>query len=136
MGSSAALTSSLVGALLHFFGIVNLIGGGSAEDKKLVHNLSQIVHSVAQGKIGSGFDVSAAIYGSQFYTRFGTGLKLDDLANGNGIFEAVVCSHNVWDQTVEPFALPNGLDIVMGDVCGGSSSSLMVYTCTIVVACL
>jgi phosphomevalonate kinase len=36
----------------------------------LLHNLAQYVHSLAQGKIGSGFDVSAAVYGSQTYRRF------------------------------------------------------------------
>ena len=37
---------------------------------QLMHNLAQYVHSLAQGKIGSGFDVSAAVYGSQVYRRF------------------------------------------------------------------
>jgi phosphomevalonate kinase len=36
----------------------------------LLHNLSQYVHSLAQGKVGSGFDVSAAIYGTHVYRRF------------------------------------------------------------------
>jgi phosphomevalonate kinase len=36
----------------------------------LVHNLAQYVHSLAQGKVGSGFDVSAAVYGSHVYRRF------------------------------------------------------------------
>lgn len=35
-----------------------------------MHNLAQYVHSLAQGKIGSGFDVSAAVHGSQVYKRF------------------------------------------------------------------
>lgn len=36
----------------------------------LIHNLAQYVHSLAQGKVGSGFDVSAAVYGSHVYRRF------------------------------------------------------------------
>jgi len=39
-------------------------------DVDLVHNASQYVHCLAQGKIGSGFDVSSAVYGSQIYKRF------------------------------------------------------------------
>ena len=31
-----------------------------------------------------------------------------------------------WSQTIRPFNLPYGLDVVMGDVCGGSSSTSMV----------
>jgi phosphomevalonate kinase len=37
---------------------------------ELIHNLAQYVHSLAQGKVGSGFDVSAAVWGSQVYRRF------------------------------------------------------------------
>ena len=35
-----------------------------------MHNLAQYCHCYAQGKVGSGFDVSAAVYGSQRYRRF------------------------------------------------------------------
>jgi phosphomevalonate kinase len=63
MGSSAALTTSLVGALLQWFGVIKL--GAQKDDKcrMTVHNLSQLAHAVAQGKLGSGFDVAAAVYG-------------------------------------------------------------------------
>jgi phosphomevalonate kinase len=63
MGSSATLTTSLVGCILQFFGIVDL-RLSSDYDLMIVHNLSQIAHSISQGKIGSGFDVSAAVYGT------------------------------------------------------------------------
>ena len=42
----------------------------AAGDGALIQNLAQYVHSLAQGKVGSGFDVSAAVYGSQTYRRF------------------------------------------------------------------
>ena len=42
----------------------------ASEGRKLAHNLAQYVHCLAQGKVGSGFDVSAAVFGSQLYTRF------------------------------------------------------------------
>lgn len=38
--------------------------------KAFVHNVAQYVHCLAQGKVGSGFDVSSATFGSQLYTRF------------------------------------------------------------------
>jgi phosphomevalonate kinase len=40
------------------------------EGRRLAHNVAQYVHCFAQGKVGSGFDVSAAAFGSQVYTRF------------------------------------------------------------------
>ena len=36
----------------------------------VAHHMSQLVHCMAQGKVGSGFDVAAAFYGSHVYTRF------------------------------------------------------------------
>lgn len=75
LGSSAALISSLVTALLVHLGIpardqISEDGALSADAQALAHNTAQYVHCLAQGKIGSGFDVAAAIYGSHLYTRF------------------------------------------------------------------
>lgn len=68
LGSSAALTTSLVAALLLHFGAIASPSVG--EDRLLAHNVAQFVHCLAQGKVGSGFDVASAIYGSHVYTRF------------------------------------------------------------------
>lgn len=46
MGSSAALTTSLVGAFLHYFNAVRLGDDASEEHKRLVHNMSQLVHAI------------------------------------------------------------------------------------------
>jgi len=75
LGSSAALITSLVCALLLRFGVVaseSLMEGADEKDegRRLAHNLAQYVHCLAQGKVGSGFDVSSAIFGSHIYTRF------------------------------------------------------------------
>lgn len=72
LGSSAAMTTSLVACfLLHLQAIVlDDTGAVETEDLALIHNLAQLAHCAAQGKVGSGFDVSAAIWGSQLYRRF------------------------------------------------------------------
>ena len=73
LGSSAALITSLTSALLVHFGVItreSITGDGDDASRKLAHNLAQFVHCFAQGKVGSGFDVSAAVFGSQVYTRF------------------------------------------------------------------
>lgn len=91
MGSSAALITSLVSALLIHFGAVteadfaNLEGDG----RRLAHNTAQFVHCLAQGKVGSGFDVSAAVFGSQIYRRFKPAL-LDPLMKGDVCMPEVV----------------------------------------------
>lgn len=65
LGSSAAMVTSLVSAL-----VFHLTLKSPPELQSLVHNLAQYVHSLAQGKVGSGFDVSSAVFGSQVYQRF------------------------------------------------------------------
>lgn len=151
MGSSAALTTSLVGALLQWFGVIALPteqqadssnSSDTAESRRIVHNLSQLVHANAQGKIGSGFDVAAAVYGTQLYRRFSADTFLDcldDTVEGPAIFKAVMSKPDDkentynnksgvpfnWNETIIPLSLPPSLDIVMGDVFGGSSSTSM-----------
>ncbi|KAE8230318.1 hypothetical protein CF326_g4685 [Tilletia indica] len=73
LGSSAAMTTSLVGALLVHLGAVGSSGTKGAlstGDTAFIHNVAQLAHCAAQGKVGSGFDVSAAVWGSQVYRRF------------------------------------------------------------------
>lgn len=82
LGSSAAMTTSVVAALLQYLGAVSLpIQTKSHPEEKsvnsdldLVHIVAQSAHCIAQGKVGSGFDVSAAVYGSQRYVRFSPGV--------------------------------------------------------------
>jgi phosphomevalonate kinase len=64
LGSSAALTTSLVSAVLQWFEVTRVGLRADSEDRRVAHNLAQLVHAVAQGKIGSGFDVAAAVYGT------------------------------------------------------------------------
>ncbi|WFD19720.1 phosphomevalonate kinase [Malassezia caprae] len=72
LGSSAAMTTSLVGALLVHLGVVDVSPSHTlpATSLGLIHNLAQLAHCAAQGKVGSGFDVSASVWGSQVYRRF------------------------------------------------------------------
>ncbi len=64
LGSSAAVTVASVGAVLA------LHGYGVETNRELVHKLSQYSHYVAQGKVGSGFDIAAAAVGASSYVRY------------------------------------------------------------------
>jgi phosphomevalonate kinase len=73
LGSSAAMTTAVVAALLHYLGVVDLSSLSKDErpvDVDMVHIIAQTAHCIAQGKVGSGFDVSSAVYGSNRYVRF------------------------------------------------------------------
>jgi phosphomevalonate kinase len=89
-------------------------------------NLFKIL-AIAQDKCGSGFDISAAVYGTQVYVRFDPAPLLpclDSTASYDIIFDTAT-NAEIWNQLTNPFSLPPGLNIVMGDVCGGSSSASM-----------
>jgi len=150
MGSSATLVTSLVGCLLRFFDLIALplrIQSHGQEERqqqdtqnvqdglRIAHNLSQICHCYAQGKIGSGFDVSSAVYGSHIYSRFSPSILQHVLSDENphraGLLDVVrdssTCNDStpIWDCTVTPLRLPKGLELLMADVCGGSESPSM-----------
>jgi len=123
LGSSAALVSAIVAA---FFAQFNLL----TAHNHLAHHLAQFCHCSAQGKVGSGFDVAAAFYGSQRYTRFAPQLieTLLHEASQKPLPSATLLSSlqtSPWIQHV-PFSLPPGLHLLLGDVQGGSETPGMV----------
>ena len=76
LGSSAAMTTAVVAALLQYLGVVDLSSSkdqqqeNDSRGRDIVHIVAQTAHCIAQGKVGSGFDVASAVYGSQRYVRF------------------------------------------------------------------
>lgn len=67
------MTTAMVAALLNYLGVVNLSSYGGVqhlENLDVMHIIAQMAHCMAQGKVGSGFDVSSAVYGSHRYVRF------------------------------------------------------------------
>lgn len=78
LGSSAALCSSLVGALFSYFKAYTFtLDDANVECKEVAHRVAQLAHCAAQGKVGSGFDISSAFFGSHIYRRFSKGLVSD-----------------------------------------------------------
>ncbi|KAJ3105843.1 phosphomevalonate kinase [Phlyctochytrium planicorne] len=139
LGSSAAMITSLTGALLHYFGVVNLKQDNTSEhDLQLVHNVAQFAHCLAQGKIGSGFDVSAAAFGSHSYKRFSPKalsdiLKetIDPLADDTLLATTIVdnldpAKSQKWDSKVVRFSLPPGIKMMLADIDCGSSTPKLV----------
>lgn len=135
LGSSAAMTTAVVAALLQYLGRIDLpLRGGVSEDVEadldLVHSVAQAAHCAAQGKIGSGFDVSCAVYGSQRYVRFSPSVLSSAQASGRLVtpLEVMkqVLSEN-WDGDRLAYALPPGLLLVVGEPgFGGSHTPSMV----------
>lgn len=129
LGSSAAMVSSLVSAVIldlfpAFKDHVNL---------DTLHSVAQLAHGVIQGKIGSGFDVCVALFGSMRYVRYDPKGLEDPLnrlceardASAATPTDAILASLSRLDYETTPFALPPRLQLMCGDVRGGSESPSM-----------
>jgi len=133
LGSSAALVTSLTAALLTHY-IPTRFDISTALDRHRLHNLAQAAHCAAQGKVGSGFDVAAAVRGGCLYRRFGPGV-LAALGAGPGspgfaekLMAVVLDFNGVWDVEIDTKLanLPHGVAIRMCDVDCGSQTVGMV----------
>ncbi|KAH9819135.1 hypothetical protein DFH28DRAFT_1122728 [Melampsora americana] len=141
LGSSAAMVTSICGAVLlriaPNLSVNQVLGGMPKETMTIIHNLAQYVHSAAQGKIGSGFDISAAVWGTHVYRRFSEDCLLPSSASGlegssAELFALLDPKMNpLWtnDDTaprVKPFALPPLTTLILADVDAGSHTPSMV----------
>ncbi|CAK9153242.1 unnamed protein product [Ilex paraguariensis] len=138
LGSSAAMTTAVVAALLHYLGVVNLscltkdqqLEKKDTGDLDVVHVIAQTAHCIAQGKVGSGFDVSSAVYGSQRYVRFSP----EVLSSSQGAvkdtpLEEIIADvlKGKWDHEQTKFSLPPLMNLLLGEPgTGGSSTPSMV----------
>ncbi|EJT51109.1 hypothetical protein A1Q1_07704 [Trichosporon asahii var. asahii CBS 2479] len=118
LGSSAALVTSLVAALLLHLGLAVLPTG-----QDTIHALAQAAHCAAQGKVGSGFDVASAVYGTHVYRRFSPSV-LEPMFTGTASLLDIVSG--MWDQETRPFRLPRGLRLMLADVDAGTDTPSFV----------
>jgi phosphomevalonate kinase len=134
LGSSAALVTSLTAGLLAAF-LPDATRSQLSSHQHVIHNLAQAAHCAAQGKVGSGFDVAAAVYGSCLYRRF-TPSVLEHVgeACSEGFGERLHrCVENLdsdhsWDTEVleQAVQIPRSLRLVMCDVdCGSQTPGLV-----------
>ncbi len=85
-GSSAAIVAATVAAVLAFH--EQEIQSVSA--KEIIFKLGCIAHYLAQGKIGSSFDVAASTYGGTIvYQKPDMSFVISEIANGASIFELI-----------------------------------------------
>ena len=133
LGSSAGLVAVVTTALISAF------KDGSISDlQNIIHNCSQIAHCYAQKKIGSGFDVATAVYGSIIYRRFDPDL-INELFQ-HGFFNSqndeqlkqsystalVNLVESKWEFNNTRCTLPPGIRLLMGDIKGGSETPKLV----------
>ncbi|KAF8274552.1 Phosphomevalonate kinase [Lactarius quietus] len=137
LGSSAALITSLVTALLVQTGLIAPDQLASASSRHFAHNVAQFVHCLAQGKVGSGFDVSAApsvlqplmddrVRASPLPPlKFGFCLSLWQTGS-RSLLSVLAPENQAWDLTVKPFTLPPRMRLLLADIHAGSNTPLLV----------
>ncbi|KAL8953367.1 MAG: hypothetical protein Q9222_000744 [Ikaeria aurantiellina] len=135
LGSSAALVTAFTAAVLTHYLDRNQLTLNSEVGRRRLHNLAQAAHCAAQGKVGSGFDVAAAVYGSCVYRRFSPSILEGVGEVGSPQFsdrlKAAVEDTNPtqkWDMQIDKRAasMPQGLRVLMCDVdCGSETVSLV-----------
>ncbi|KAJ2681255.1 phosphomevalonate kinase, partial [Coemansia sp. RSA 1285] len=136
LGSSASMVTSLVASVLVHFGVIASHALRPCRDSdpqgmeslQLIHNVAQFAHCLAQGKVGSGFDVSAAVYGSHVYYRFSPSVINDAMGESRTIAEiskAVSPENPGWNSVVRPVDIPPGFILKLADVDAGSNTPSM-----------
>ncbi|KAJ4301854.1 phosphomevalonate kinase [Kalmusia sp. IMI 367209] len=131
LGSSAALVTAFTAALLSYYLPAEKFSIETEDGKRVLHNLSQTAHCAAQGKVGSGFDIASAVYGSCLYRRFSPALLSTLPSPGTPSFAASLrdlVEGSAWDVEITKAAIkmPSGLRLVMCDVDCGSQTPGMV----------
>lgn len=115
LGASAAVTVATIGALLALFEV-------AADDREVLHKLAQLSHSLATGKVGSGFDVAAAAYGSIVYTRFSPDIVKGFPADYTNE-QLVALAEREWDYRIEKFEMPKVFRLTMANFVGHAMST-------------
>ena len=131
LGSSAALVTSLTATLVAWY----MHDTNDHLPQHRIHNLAQAAHCAAQGKVGSGFDVAAAVFGACLYRRFTPAIleAVGDPAS-DGFGERLrLCvddldANQKWDVEVSSHAvqIPRHLLLLLCDVDCGSETPGMV----------
>ncbi|KAK5111822.1 hypothetical protein LTR85_011720 [Meristemomyces frigidus] len=135
LGSSAALVTAFTGALLTYYFPKRILDLSTDSGLRKLHNLAQAAHCAAQGKVGSGFDVASAVYGSCLYRRFSPSILSHHVEPGKAKFASQLRDiveetgeTGSWDTEIRKDAVkvPKGLRLVMCDVSCGSQTPGMV----------
>lgn len=135
LGSSAALVTAFTAALLTYYLPKSVCDITTEQGQRRLHNLAQISHCAAQGKVGSGFDIATAVYGSCLYRRFSPSILANSADPGSKGFTTALRglieetgSAGKWDTEIHGDAvkIPAGLRLVMCDVSCGSKTPGMV----------
>lgn len=115
LGSSACVICCIVLALFEAFGV---------QDLGLKHLTCQIANARAQQKIGSGFDISACIFGSHIFQR--KKLPFEDVESMSTLDIEILRQHShTWSQATS-FSLPDCYQLILIEGDGSTDTRTFV----------
>ena len=107
LGSSAAVSVSVISAILQAHGL-------DPRENESLHKLAQAAHSLATGKVGSGFDIAASTFGSIIYSRFSP--EILKVFPADWFPDQLVSLVKfTWDYKAEPFGIPKYLNLLFAN---------------------
>jgi phosphomevalonate kinase len=116
LGSSAAVTTAVTGAIFELHGMK------IEKNLDLIHKMAQYIHFRAQGKVGSGFDIAASCFGGHAYSRYSPDL-IKDIPENASIEQIAGTVEKKWDYTAEKIGMPDNFIVAMGNFVGTSAST-------------
>ena len=120
-GSSSASVVATIGGLFKFYGE----DIEKKESKEKIYKLSSIAHYLAQGKVGSGFDIAASTFGGVLiYKRFDPQWLKNQFNKKKDLKEII--EENWPAFYIEPLEIPNDFNLLLGWTGESSSTSKMV----------
>lgn len=121
LGSSAAVVVATIAAILK----IHNMSITKRENKYKIYKLAAIAHYLSQGKVGSGFDIAASVFGGIFiYKRFDPSWLRKQLQRNREIREVVNAK---WPGFYyRKLTIPRGLHLIVGWVGKSASTSTMV----------
>ena len=116
MGSSSAVTVATIASILSAYDL-------DFYENDALHKLSQLSYSIASGKIGSGFDIAAAVYGSIKYTRYSHSILKDFPAQFTPDDVHKIVSRG-WDYNISKVKLPNMYEATTANFIGKAAMTV------------
>ncbi|MEW6722431.1 MAG: hypothetical protein AB1324_04160 [Candidatus Micrarchaeota archaeon] len=120
LGSSAAATVALVGAMMEGAGLP------VKDNREKIHRLAQLAHSMASGKVGSGFDIATSCFGTIEYARnpkVAPGLVIKGTDAGFGKELAALVDGDWPGMKIEPASL-GGFELMVFNIRGAKTSTV------------
>ncbi len=115
LGSSAAVTVAGISAVLKAYGL-------DASENDALHKLAQVAHSIATGKVGSGFDIAAATHGTILYTRYSPAIVKEFPATYQNT-DLLNLVERDWDYKIERFGLPEVFAMTFANFLGKGTAT-------------